>query len=388
MHICHLITGLGTGGTPVMLRKVLEALRDSSLRFTVIGMIDDNAIGERIEAIGIPVHRLGMTPGRISPRGFARLVKLLRNDPPDLLQTWLYHADLLGSLAAPWCGRPPVVWNIRHATLSPGIDSRSTLWAARFSGWMSSRSPSAIVINTRSGQDVHTAAGYDATKFRLIPNGFDLQQFRPSTEARISLRRELALADDTPLIGLIARYSRLKGHDIFVAAMRQAAAAHPRAQFVMCGRDVDSSNIPLMKALKTSECGERFHLLGTRDDVPRVQAALDLAVCPSLSEAFSNSIGEALACGVPCVASDVGDSAHLIANAGGVVPPGDATALGEAVTAFLNLSERQRLAMSHDARRRIEDHYDIQKIALAYQELWTQTAEPSRARQRTLRRAA
>jgi glycosyltransferase involved in cell wall biosynthesis len=107
-----------------------------------------------------------------------------------------------------------------------------------------------------------------------------------------------------------------------------------------------------------------------------------------LSEAFSNSIGEALACGVPCVASDVGDSAHLIANAGGVVPPGDATALGEAVTAFLNLSERQRLAMSHDARRRIEDHYDIQKIALAYQELWTQTAEPSRARQRTLRRAA
>jgi glycosyltransferase involved in cell wall biosynthesis len=303
------------------------------------------------------------------------------------LQTWLYHADILGSLAAPWCGRPPVVWNIRHATLSPGIDSRSTIWAARFSGWMSSRSPSTIVINTQSGQAVHVAAGYDASKFRLIPNGFDLQQFCPSPEARTSIRSELALADDTPLIGLIARYSRLKGHDVFVAAMRDVAAAHPRVQFVMCGRDVDSSNLQLTKALADSGCRERFHLLGTRHDMPRIQAALDLAVCPSLSEAFSNSIGEALACGVPCIASDVGDSARLIGTAGGVVPAGDAASLGEAVTAFLDLPELQRAAMSREARRQIEDHYDIQKIALAYQELWTQTVEPSRA-MRPLRRAA
>jgi glycosyltransferase involved in cell wall biosynthesis len=329
-----------------------------------------------------------MKPGRVSLSGLVRLVKLLRGDPPDLIQTWLYHADILGSLAARWCGRPPVVWNIRHATLTPGIDSRSTLWAAKIGAWMSPWAPRAIVINTRAGREVHVAAGYDYSKLTLIPNGFDLERFRPSEEARASVRRDLGLPHETPLVGMIARYSRLKGQDVFIHGMQRVARSLPDVRFLMCGRDIDSSNTELAALIAESGFPNRFHLLGDRRDIPRLQAALDLAVCPSLSEAFSNSIGEALACGVPCVASNVGDSAQVIGTSGRIVPPGDPDALGRATTAFFRLPSEIRRMMSRDARQRIERDYDIHQVAWAYQDLWELVAGRKALDQRRLRRAA
>jgi glycosyltransferase involved in cell wall biosynthesis len=384
MHICHLITGLGTGGTPVMLRKLLESLQGSSLRFTVIGMISDNAVGEQIEKLGIPVHRLGMRAGRPSARGIWQLMRLLKSDPPDLLQTWLYHADLLGSAVAPFCGRPPVVWNIRHATLTPGVDSRSTLLAARLGARLSWRSPRAVVINTESGKKVHIDAGYDPSRFEVLPNGFEVARFAPSVEARRQLRTELGLAIETPLVGLVARYSRLKGQDVFVRAMKDVAAQHPDLNFVLCGQDISWGNAELAAMIETTGCRGRWHLLGPRQDTPRIQAALDLAVCPSLSEAFSNSIGEALSCGVPCVASDVGDSALLIGEAGMLVPPGDATALAAATGSFFSLGEYQRFRLSQLAREQILQRFDIQGVAGRYERLWFEIANASKS----VRRAA
>ena len=168
-----LVTGLGIGGTPVMLAKLVEALHPR-VRFTVIGMTGDEGIASRLRTLGVPVHTLGMNRGRPSPKALWRLCSLLWRDRPDVLQTWLYHADLMGLLAAKSLVRCPVVWNVRHATLTPGLDSRSTLIAARASARLSSRGPSAIVVNSQTGLDVHVAAGYAAAKMQLIPNGFDL----------------------------------------------------------------------------------------------------------------------------------------------------------------------------------------------------------------------
>lgn len=375
MHICHLITGLGTGGTPVMLRNVLAAARSSSMRFSVIGMIGDNTVGEQIAAMGIPVHRLGMRPGRPNPFGLWRLVRRLRNDPPDVIQTWLYHADLLGSVAARWCGRPPVAWNIRHATLTPGVDSRSTIWTARLCGRISRRSPAAIVCNTYSGRDVHIAAGYDASLFRIIPNGFDLTRFRPSESSRAEVRRELGIAAESPIVGLIARYSRLKGHDVFIRAMAGVARERPDVHFLLCGRDIAWSNRELAGLIEANGGRDRWHLLGPRNDVTNVQAALDVAVCPSNSEAFSNSLGEAMACGVPCLATNVGDSAEIVGDTGRIIPVGDVAALTSSALEILELTPSLREDLGRRARRRIEARYDIRRIAKQYVDLWTGLAK-------------
>jgi glycosyltransferase involved in cell wall biosynthesis len=357
-----------------MLREVLASLRGSGLRFSVISLIDDLSVGRQLAELGIPVSTLGLQAGAADPRGLWRLVHRLRRDPPDVLQTWLYHADLLGLLAARWAGRPPVIWNIRHATLTPGVDSRSTRWTAAVCARLSARGPYAIVVNSRRGEQVHREHGYAPERFHWIPNGFDLQRFRPSPAARRQLRQELGLPEETPLIGLAARWSPLKGHQQFIAAMTRLAWKNTAARFVLCGRGTDRTNEELTRQIDAAGFAERWRLLGPRDDMPLVHAALDVAVCPSISEAFSNSLGEALACGVPCVATDVGDSPSLVGDAGKIVPVNDVPALGDACLELLEATASERAGLSRRARRRMEDHYDIRHVAEQYRRLWWSAA--------------
>ncbi|HVJ86362.1 MAG TPA: glycosyltransferase [Caulifigura sp.] len=383
LHVCHLITGLGVGGTPVMLSKLVRAL-SNRVRFTVIGMTGDEGCAPAIRALGIPVHTLGMNRGRPNPKALWRLCSILRRDRPDVMQTWLYHADLMGLLAAKTAVRCPVVWNVRHATLTPGLDSGSTLLAAKASARLSHRGPSAIVVNSRTGLDVHVAAGYAAAKMRLIPNGFDLNRFRPSADAKLQLRRELGVDTSTPITGLMSRYSSLKGQPTFVDAMRRVSASLPAARFVMCGTDITNDNAALRDLVESSGCADRFHLLGERRDVAEIQAGLDVAVSASTSEAFSNSIGEALACGTPVVTTDVGDSADLVGDAGAVVAVGDAAAMADRCLALLGMSTDERREISERARNRMEQNYEVGVIAQRYVELWetvsTSHGHPGRER--------
>lgn len=376
MRVAHVITGLGAGGTPVMLHKVLAALDAPSspgsgeIDSCVIGLIQDGPIGDKIRSLDIPVLSLGMRPGVPDPRALWRLAVELRKFQPDLIQSWLYHADLMSSLVARWAGAPPVVWNLRHATLDPQHDSRSTLYTARACAWLSHRSPARILVNTVSGQRVHASYGYDKAKMIVVPNGFDLERYQPSAEARAKLRQSLELPLPTPLIGLVARFSELKGQKLFIEAMSQLAGRNPEVHFVLCGTNITAENSALVKWIAAGGHAERFHLLGERMDVSEVHAAFDLEVSASVSEAFSNSIGEALCCGVPCVVTDVGDSAWLVDDAGWVVPAQDAISMSNACQQILAASPAERAALSHRARQRMEQNFDITVIARQYKEIW------------------
>jgi glycosyltransferase involved in cell wall biosynthesis len=343
-------------------------------------MTSDLRLAPRFRQLGVPLHMLGMDRGRPSPKALWKLCSLLWRDRPDVLQTWLYHADLMGLLAAKSLLRCPVVWNVRHATLTPGLDSRSTLLAARTSARLSSRGPSAIVVNSQTGLDVHVANGYAASKMLLIPNGFDLQLFRPSDRARLQLRQALGVDPQSPLIGLMARYSSLKGQPAFIDAMRRVHRAIPEAHYVLCGTEIVPENAKLQAMINATGCGDRFHLLGERRDMADVQAALDIAVSASTSEAFSNSIGEALACGVPVVTTDVGDSARLVGDAGRVVPVDDTAGMAASCVEILRLTDEERRHLCRRARERMERHYEIGVIASRYAELWQSVAAVPRRR--------
>lgn len=384
MRIAHVITGLGAGGTPVMLHKVLAAQQSlPGIESSVVGLIQDGPIADQIRALGVPVISLGMRPGVPDPRALWGLVRTLREFRPDLIQSWLYHADLMSSLVRPWVGKPPVIWNLRHATLDPQHDSRSTIWTARACAWLSHRSPARILVNTVSGRRVHAEHGYVDAKMQVVPNGFDLDRFQPSNEARAQLRQTLGIPADTLLVGLVARFSELKGQSVFIRAMSTVAAQLPQAQFVLCGTNITRENTKLSQWIAESGFPERFHLLGERMDVERVHAALDLEVSASVSEAFSNSIGEALCCGVPCVVTDVGDSAWLIGSAGRVVPAQDAPAMAQACVQILSAPARGRAALSQCARQRMESSFDIHVIARQYYDIWREVLERNGSSQST-----
>ena len=354
-----------------MLHKVLAAQQTlPEIQSCVVGLIQEGPYAAKIRQLGVPVTSLGMRPSVPDPRALWKLARTLRAFQPDLIQSWLYHSDLMSSLVSPWVGKPPVVWNLRHATLDSKHDGRSTLWTAKVCAWLSRTSPARILVNTVSGRRVHAEYGYDDSKLNVVPNGFDLDRFCPSPTARVELRTALGLPAQTPLIGLVARFSDLKGQALFIRAMSQVATRLPEVQFVLCGTNITRENKTLVGWVAQSGCAERFHLLGERLDVERIHAALDLEVSASTSEAFSNSIGESLCCGVPCVVTDVGDSAWLVDDAGWVVPSHDAPAMADACLQILTATQASRADLSRRARHRMSQHFDIHVIARQYRDIW------------------
>jgi glycosyltransferase involved in cell wall biosynthesis len=216
--------------------------------------------------------------------------------------------------------------------------------------------------------------GYDRHRLLVIPNGFDLAQFHPSPTARPALRAELGLQGHTPLVGLIGRYHPVKDHATFFAATAQIGRRVPTAHFLLCGANTTWQNGPLVDLVQQAQLASRCHLLDPRDDMPAVQASLDVAVLSSRSEGLPNSVGEAMACGVPCVVTDVGDAAARVAETGRLVPAGDANALAESCVDLLKLSARERRRLGIQARTRIEQHYHLPQITRRYAALWQDLA--------------
>jgi glycosyltransferase involved in cell wall biosynthesis len=365
--IVHIITGLNSGGAEIMLLKLLSGMQHTGLEHSVISLGDRGVMAGRLEEIGVQVLTCGMTPGRISPFKFLKLVSTLRRLKPDIVQTWLYHADLLGGLAARVAGTPRVYWNIRHSNLDPDKNKRHTLWTVRTNALLSRWIPDTIVCNSSNSVAIHQGVGFDPGKFIVIPNGFDLQRFSPDAPARASVRKELGLAPHARLVGLIARFDPLKNHRGFMQAASQVAQLSPDAAFLLAGTDINSSNGALAGWIREAGLDGRVHLLGMREDIPRLTAALDVAVCCSWGEGFPNAIGEAMACAVPCVVTNVGDCAGIVGDTGWVVQPGDMAELARCIAEALGLPAEAWRARGAAARQKVIDRYSLPAIVSQYE---------------------
>lgn len=373
--IVFIITNLATGGAETMLLKLLQHIDRNRFQPTVISMMGQGEIGPRIAALGVPVLTLGMRrEGAPSPLAVLRLVRLIRRTQPDVVHTWMYHADLLGGLAARLSGQRRVIWCIRHSNLSKTENKRSTLWVVKLCAWLSAWVPAQIISCSARARDIHAVVGYKADKLHVIPNGFELDRFSPDPAARASVRAELGLAADVPLVGLVARYDPQKNHAGFVQAAALVAAQLPQVHFLLAGKDVDPGNRVLMSEMAHHGLQGRMHLLGRRDDVARLMAALDVLASSSHGEAFPNVLGEAMACGVPCVVTDVGDSADIVGSTGRVVPAGDMAGLARGLVAVLQMPAAERAALGEQARARVAAHYEIGHVAGLYQAFYERVA--------------
>lgn len=370
MNLVLIITNLATGGAEGMLLKLLQRIDRNRFNPTVVSLMGLGDIGPRIQSLGIPVHALGMDQGKPSLRKFWKLVRLLRQLRPDVVHTWMYHADLAGGLAARLAGQKRIVWGIRHSDLSEGENKRATLWVVKACALLSRWIPARILSCSRRARDVHAAVGYEPDKMEVIPNGFDLACFVPDTAARSSVRTELGLPPEALLVGLVARFDPQKNHIGFVHAAALLHAQLTDVHFVLAGAGIDDGNAALNIAIARAGLQEHVHLLGRRDDIPRLMAALDVLASSSHGEAFPNVLGEAMACGVPCAVTDVGDSAEIVGNTGRVVPAGDMAGLSDEILALLRLPVEKRMAMGMQARARVAENYEIGHVVDLYQEFY------------------
>jgi len=371
LRIVHLITDLSRGGAQTMLLRLLADMDRDRFHSTVVSLRGDGPTGAELRDIGIPVYTVDMSPTLPTPFAVFRLWRLLRRLKPDLLQTWLYHSDLFGWLAGRLAGLPHIVWNLRCAHMDERYYSGRHGAVVSLLARLSS-SPDAIIANSFAGRDLHQQRGYHPKRWLVLPNGFDTGLFRPMPEMRPALCRELGLDPRSLLIGLVARDDPIKDHPTFLRAAALCARTLPDARFILVGAGMDQANTELNAWIDDLDLHARVHLLGERADIPQVTAAFDIATCSSRSEGFPNVVGEAMACGVPMVATDVGDSARLIGDAGLVVPAGDAAAFAGALAELARLDERQRHAMGRRGRQRITESYSIDRAASRYADLYVE----------------
>jgi glycosyltransferase involved in cell wall biosynthesis len=362
--ILHLITDLDRGGAETMLVKLLRQMSGSGFSAIVISLAGDGAYESELRAAGIPVYALGMRPSIQSLLKLRHLIGIIRRERPDFIQTWLYHADAIGLLVAK-CARLPFAWNVRNSNM----DVRSYRWPTRavrrLLTW-TSHLPDAVLVNSHTGKDFHEAIGYNPRRWVLIPTGFDLDRFRPDPTAPAWLRSKLGLSAEALLIGMIARNDPMKDYPNFLAAAERVAAVNPSTQFLIAGRGTEQ--------LRPSSALEgRVHVLGDRGDIARILSGLDiLCLSSQFGEGCPNILGEAMACGVPCVATDVGDSAFVIGDTGAIVPPSDATALAACMIDWINRGADARAQAGSAARCRIEELFSIEKVTAMYRDLYAE----------------
>jgi glycosyltransferase involved in cell wall biosynthesis len=287
---------------------------------------------------------------------------------PHVVQTWLYHADLLGFIAAKLSGVKKVAWNIRCSYMGETYYKGVSGLVIRILAAISAR-PDTVIVNSTSGKSLHQSLGYHPRSWTVIPNGFDIEIFKPSPAERSRIRQELEIPANAPVIGLVGRWDPVKGHDLFLRAAASFLKLRSDCHFVFVGKNCSPVNPALMKLVDAALL-PNLHLLGERHDIPAITAALDLSVCASVGEGFPNVLGEAMACEVPCVATDVGDCADIIANTGRIVKSGDVNAMAGAWSDILSLPPSEYTELGAKARNRIGKEYSIQKILNTYQDLY------------------
>ena len=368
-RVLHVITGLETGGAETSLVRLVAAT-SAHVAHTVLSLTGRGTQAGRLEDLGATVHALDWRRSLPGPASMRALLLRARASRPDVVHGWMYHGNLAASSAAWACARhPTVVWGVRHALDAWSTESPRLRRIIRLSA-LSSRSAHHVVYNSARACGQHEAMGFRADRSVVIPNGFDLTRFAPDQSARARLRRELRLTPETPLVGLVARVDPLKDHATFLSAAAIVAAQRPDVHYVLAGRGTDTPGTPLQQQIERSGLAGRVHCLGERRDVPELFASFDIAALTSLSEGFPNSVGEAMACGTPCVATNVGDVAEIIGDAGIVVPPSDPSVTAAAWCSLLARTPTERTTLGASARTHIGRHFAMSAVASRYLQLY------------------
>lgn len=373
IKILHLISTLDVGGAEQNLLRLTSSMDKAGFHSMVVSMTDIGPVGVELRNQDVTVHSLNMKKGFPDPRGIYHLKTVVSHYQPDIIQCWMYHANLFGLL---FSKKRPLVWNIRCSDMDLsryGLVYKYTVKA----GAIFSKIPDVVIANSFAGKEFHEGLGYSSRRWEVIPNGFDTDLFRFNKDSGKKIRLESGIPLDAPVIGLIARLDPMKDHATFFHAARLFLNTHPDTHFLLAGSDVEKDNPSIMKYLKGLHQFDKFHMLGHRDDIHHILSALDIASSSSWGEGLPNTIGEAMATGVPCVVTDVGDSRVLVGDTGYVVPKNNPQALSTAWTQLIDAGPGHLRAMGQKARERIQQHYNLISTIKKYEALYSGLIEKS-----------
>ena len=369
--VLHIIVALNVGGAESTLKRLI--LNSHEFKHEVISLMDIGIIGQELQAGGIKVQCLGMTSVTLLPLMLIKLYKLILTSSPDIVQTWMYHADLLGGIAAKMAKVPRIYWGIRHSNLDKGTIKLSTYAVMKVCAKLSPVIPKTIISCSRQAITSHVKEGYVKDKFILLQNGYDLIKFKPysADPEKINFDNK-----DKPIIGMVARFDVQKDHLNLIKALSLVKDKGIPFHLVLVGKGMDKENQTLTSYIDQSSLSlDDITLFGQSSNIPLLFNSIDLHVLSSLGEAFPNVLAEAMACGVPCVTTDVGDAKEIVANYGWVVPPQDASKLAEAILMALrelNSQPSDWLLRKQKGVGHIANNFELHAMVQKFHTAWTE----------------
>jgi glycosyltransferase involved in cell wall biosynthesis len=372
----HLVIDLSDfGGAEVTLLRYLKETQTAAHPHSVLtlkAIKPGPSVGAEIIKLGVPVHALNITGLKSLLKTLPSLIKMIRSQQPDILSAWLYYPSLIASLLRPFLSsNPRLIWHIRSLPFVRFSDKPARWLTQRALALMSHFQRIHIISNSEASRKAHAAIGFKTSKetWTVIPNAVDTNQYAPNASARAKIRAELQLNDTLIAIGAIGRNVPEKGYPDLFAAFETLYQTLPSAQFeklhlVIAGRDVTPDN-PTIKALlqKNHFPKNHIHLLGPRQAIPDLLNAFDLFVMPSRSESFPNVLAEAMAVGLPAIATDVGDC-RIVLNDDRFIATTDT--MPARMIALLALPPHKREALGLANRKRVEEIYTKEKMAHAF----------------------
>jgi glycosyltransferase involved in cell wall biosynthesis len=375
-RLAFVITGLGRGGAEKMLLKLLSLLDKTKFDVRVFCLTHHLDLLPDFEAANIKVYAYQIDKPLFALQSVYRFLRDCRRFAPDLIQGWMYHGNIFAWLASK-VGVAKLIFGIRACLYDFKFERWRTQLIIRL-GARLSHSTDGIIYVSSVAHHHHEAIGYTSKKSLTLANGFELEKFRPNLAYRQEYREKLGLSPHNLTIGFFARFHKLKGFSQLLQAFSLVYQKDPTINLILAGQQVTDHNKDLTAEIADLGLQEAVLLVGELKEPERYLPALDLFVSPSSQEGFPNAVGEAMACGIPCVVTDVGDSALLVGETGGIVPPHNPTLLAQAILDILKNPATLR-TKGDQARLRIETHFSlpaiVERYEAAYRDFYTSSTE-------------
>ena len=371
MKILHIISGLKSGGAEKILFRLCE--HDKEFRHVIISLTDFQDDDMVLNQGNVSVHKLNFSDRKLNLYELFKLYKHIKQIKPDVVQTWMNHADFIGGIIARIAGIKNIFWGVHQTILIKGKSKASTIMIVKLNAILSNLIPNKIIYCAEKSREVHELIGFKKSKGVVIQNGYDINIFRQNDSLRKDFRDKLRISQDAFVIGHVASYDPLKDQDTLIKSLGNLLQRKIKFSAVLVGENLDNLNDHLVSSIKDNGLSDNVYLLGTRDDILSVMNAIDLFLLSSVSEAFPNVLNEAMACGTPCLATDVGDSSFIVDKTGWIVQPKDSKAMADACINALNEKEQNNeywKKRKEACRERIIKNFSFEKMINKYKDIW------------------
>lgn len=369
--VCHIISGLGQGGAEnALFRQIIND--DSGINHVVISLMDDGIYGKKIRDAGYKIYTLGMPRSKVTIHGSIALYKILRQENPAVVQTWMHHADLVGGVISKLAGVKNVYWCIRgvYNAAMLSFTTKLTIYLCVLFSYII---PKNIISNSFYASNSYKGIGYKKNKIRVIQNGYSDSIFKKYPNAREVIVKRHDIDPNLPIFGMIARFDPFKDHFNLLNALEMLKERR-KFSCILVGSDITSENKLLVKKIKEKNLENNIILAGPIEEVNLYMSGIDIHILSSLDESFPNVIAEAMICGTPCVATDVGDTKMMLSDLGWLCPPKNPYLLCESISCSLTdyFDQKTSIKESHQEKCQayILENFSFSRMLCSFNKAW------------------